>query len=245
MENVPQVRKHDVFRRFVETLEGAGYSVSTDIVKCVDYGIPQARTRLVLLASLLGDVKLRPRDPKRDKRRTVKHVIGRMEKLTDGQVSKSDTLHRTSALSELNRKRMLAASPGGSWRDWDEDLVATCHQGDKGKSFPGVYGRMEWDRPSPTITTQFYGFGSGRFGHPKQHRALSLREGALLQTFPANYKFVKKDEAVHMTSVGRLIGNAVPVRLGQVIGESLTEHVATIAAARKAKARASRRPSQV
>lgn len=238
MENVPQVRKHDVFRRFVETLEGAGYSVSTDIVKCVDYGIPQARTRLVLLASLLGDVKLRPRDPKRDKRRTVKHVIGRMEKLKDGQVSKSDTLHRTSALSELNRKRMLAASPGGSWRDWDEDLVAPCHQGDKGKSFPGVYGRMEWDKPSPTITTQFYGFGSGRFGHPQQHRALSLREGALLQTFPPNYKFAKKDETIHMTTVGRLIGNAVPVRLGQVIGESLAEHVAGTARTRMAKSRA-------
>lgn len=244
MENVPQVRNHEVFDRFVKTLEDSGYAVSTSIVKCADYGIPQARTRLVLLASLLGQIELRARDPKRDKRRTVRQVIGRMEKLSDGQVSQSDALHRTSALSEMNRKRILAASPGGSWRDWDEQLVATCHQGDNGKSFSGVYGRMEWDRPSPTITTQFYGFGSGRFGHPEQHRALSLREGALLQTFPARYRFAKRGDPIHMTTVGRLIGNAVPVRLGQVIGESLSEHVAAIAAVRRAKSRGRRRRSQ-
>lgn len=236
MENVPRVRKHEVFARFVKTLEDNGYSVSTSIVKCVDYGIPQARTRLVLLASLLGEIELRPRDPRRDKKRTVRHAIGHMERVKAGDVSISDPLHRTSALSELNRKRMLAALPGGSWRDWDSGLVAMCHQDDKGKSFPGVYGRMEWDKPAPTITTQFYGFGNGRFGHPEQDRALSLREGAMLQTFPANYRFVKTGGSIHMTAVGRLIGNAVPVRLGQVIGESLTAHVARLAGTRRARA---------
>jgi DNA (cytosine-5)-methyltransferase 1 len=230
MENVPQVRRHEVFQRFVQTLEEAGYSICTSVVDCVDYGIPQARTRLVLLASLLGNIELRPRDPRRDKKRTVRHAIGRMEKLRAGQISQADPLHRTSTLSELNYKRIVAAVPGGSWRDWDEELVAACHQGQKGKSFSGVYGRMEWDKPSPTITTQFYGFGSGRFGHPKQHRALSLREGALLQTFPARYKFVKKNETVHTKTVGRLIGNAVPVRLGHVIGESLAAHVSAMTA---------------
>lgn len=235
MENVPRVRKHEVFARFVQTLEDNGYSVSTSIVKCVDYGIPQARTRLVLLASLLGEIELRPRDPRRDKKRTVRHAIGHMGKVKAGGVSSSDPLHRTSALSELNRKRMRAALPGGSWRDWDSGLVATCHQDNKGKSFPGVYGRMEWDKPAPTITTQFYGFGNGRFGHPEQDRALSLREGAMLQTFPAKYRFVKTGGTIHMTAVGRLIGNAVPVRLGQVIGESLTAHVAGLAGIRKAR----------
>lgn len=234
MENVPQVRRHEVFERFVRTLEGHGYSVSASIVKCAEYGIPQARTRLVLLASLLGEIQLRPRDPKRDRRRTVRHAIGRMEKVGAGCVSESDPLHRTSALSELNRKRMRAALPGGSWRDWESDLVATCHQDDKGKTFPGVYGRMEWDKPSPTITTQFYGFGNGRFGHPEQDRALSLREGAVLQTFPSKYRFVKKGETIHMTTVGRLIGNAVPVKLGQVIGESLAAHVTALGASRNA-----------
>lgn len=225
MENVPQVRKHRVFQNFVETLETAGYSTNVHVVKCDEYGIPQTRTRLVLLASLLGKVELRPRDPKRDKRRTVHSAIGGLERLAAGGISEKDPIHRTSTLNEINFKRMLAATPGGSWRDWDQELVALCHREETGKTFPGVYGRMEWNKPSPTITTQFFGFGNGRFGHPQQNRALSLREGAILQTFPARYKFVKKNETVHMKTVGRLIGNAVPVRLGQIIGESLMQHV--------------------
>ncbi len=225
MENVPQVRKHEVFRNFVETLEGAGYSTSVHVVKCDEYGIPQSRTRLVLLASLLGKVELRARDPRRDKQRTVRSAIGGLERLTAGASSKLDPIHRTSTLSEMNFKRILAATPGGSWRDWDPKLIAPCHKEETGKTFPGVYGRMEWDKPAPTITTQFFGFGNGRFGHPQQNRALSLREGAILQTFPPSYKFVKKNDPVHTKTVGRLIGNAVPVRLGQIIGESLTQHV--------------------
>lgn len=232
MENVPQVCKHEVFQRFVKTLEDAGYSTSTNLVRCNDYGIPQSRTRLVLLASLLGKVELRPRNSRRDKKRTVRDAIGGMERLTAGGISKTDPVHRTSTLSEMNSKRMLAATPGGTWRDWDPDLVAPCHQEETGKTFAGVYGRMEWDKPSPTITTQFFGFGNGRFGHPQQNRALSLREGAILQTFPAKYKFVKKNETVRMKTVGRLIGNAVPVRLGQVIGESLAAHVLATATAK-------------
>lgn len=225
MENVPQVRKHAVFADFVQTLRDNDYEVSVSIVKCEDYGIPQARSRLVLLASRLGKLKLRDRDPKRDKRRTVRSAIESLQALGAGEASEADPIHRTSRLTELNERRIKAARPGGSWRDWDPDLLASCHKTETGQSFPGVYGRMDWDSPAPTITTQFYGFGSGRFGHPEQNRALSLREGAILQTFPPNYQFVKAGERIHMTTVGRLIGNAVPVRLGQVIGESLKSHV--------------------
>ncbi|WP_114472636.1 DNA cytosine methyltransferase [Pseudorhodoferax soli] len=225
MENVPQVRKHAVFAGFVQTLRDNDYQVSVSIVKCEEYGIPQARARLVLLASRLGELKLRDRDPKRDRRRTVRSAIQGMQALGAGEASQHDPIHRTSRLTELNERRIRAARPGGSWRDWDPDLLAPCHKSETGQSFPGVYGRMDWDFPSPTITTQFYGFGSGRFGHPEQDRALSLREGAILQTFPRGYQFVKAGERIHMTTVGRLIGNAVPVRLGQVIGESLMAHV--------------------
>ena len=87
---------------------------------------------------------------------------------------------------------------------------------------------MTWDDPAPTMTTQFYGFGNGRFGHPEQDRALSLREGAILQSFPADYKFVRPGEKVCQKSIGRLIGNAVPVILGEVIGISLQSHLAKL-----------------
>lgn len=230
MENVPQLRKHIVFENFESTLKKAGYWISTEIVRCSDYGIPQSRTRLVLLASLLGEIHLRPRDPKRDRKRSVRHVISHLQRLKAGEASKTDPIHRASKLNKLNMERIKAAKPGGTWREWNKRLVAACHQEDSGKTFPGVYGRMEWDRPAPTITTQFYGFGNGRFGHPKQHRALSLREGALIQTFPARYAFVKKGEPIHMTTIGRLIGNAVPVKLGQVIGESFIQHIKSIKA---------------
>jgi DNA (cytosine-5)-methyltransferase 1 len=86
---------------------------------------------------------------------------------------------------------------------------------------------MEWNRPAPTITTQAYGFGSGRFGHPDQDRAISLREAAILQTFPKDYAFVPAGSTVEMKTIGRLIGNAVPVRLGRVVGRSIIRHLDT------------------
>jgi DNA (cytosine-5)-methyltransferase 1 len=84
---------------------------------------------------------------------------------------------------------------------------------------------MEWDKPGSTITTHCYGVGSGRFGHPEQDRAITLREAALLQTFPEDYQFVRPDEHVQFKPVGRLIGNSVPVALGRAIGESILIHL--------------------
>ncbi|MEH1955437.1 DNA cytosine methyltransferase [Nostoc sp.] len=142
-----------------------------------------------------------------------------------GQASKTDRLHQCSKLSPLNLQRIRASKPGGTWRDWSKDLIAKCHTKTSGKNYSGVYGRMEWDQPSPTITTQCFGFGNGRFGHPEQDRAISLREAALLQTFPADYEFVATDEPVVFAHVGRLIGNAVPVKLGKVIAQSILQHI--------------------
>ena len=115
--------------------------------------------------------------------------------------------------------------PGGTWRDWDKELQLKCHKKSSGKTYPSVYGRMLWDAPSPTITTQFYGYGNGRFGHPSQDRALSLREGAILQSFPRDYKFISSTDILNKHKLGLQIGNAVPVRLGEVIGLSILEHI--------------------
>jgi DNA (cytosine-5)-methyltransferase 1 len=101
-----------------------------------------------------------------------------------------------------------------------------CHKKDSGKTYSGtVYGRMRWDEPSPTMTTQCVGLGNGRFGHPTQNRAISLREAAIFQTFPETYKFVEPDKALVVAKVAKFIGNAVPVRLGSVIGKSIKTHV--------------------
>jgi DNA (cytosine-5)-methyltransferase 1 len=225
MENVPQLRKESVFKKFVSDLRSLGYFVTFECVSCKAYGIPQRRTRLVLFASKYGEVKLVTPTHSAKRQRTVRNAIGALEPINAGEISVRDKLHRASALSSRNLLRIKASKPGGTWRDWSEDLVARCHKADSGETYPGVYGRMEWDLPAPTITTQFHGFGNGRFGHPEQDRAISLREAALLQTFPRYYKFAAPSEPITFDHLGRLIGNAVPVRLGQIIGRSILRHL--------------------
>lgn len=228
MENVPQIRNYndgESFQSFVKGLENEGYNVSWKIVFCPDYGIPQNRKRLVLLASKHGEIHLIPPTHTKDKYISVKEAIGHLPKLKAGTSDKKDTLHKAANLSEINFKRIRASKPGGSWRDWPKELLPECYRRESGKSYGSVYGRMKWNKPSPTITTQFYGYGTGRFGHPTQARALSLREGAILQSFPENYMFLQEDEKIHTTHVARLIGNAVPVKLGEAIGKSITRHL--------------------
>lgn len=125
----------------------------------------------------------------------------------------------------MNAKRIQASKPGGTWKDWPKELVAQCHRADAGRGYSSVYGRMWPDRPAPTITTQFYGFGNGRFGHPSQDRALSLREGAMLQGFPKQYEFVPNYKDISFKNVGRMIGNAVPVPLAKAIARSVSDHL--------------------
>lgn len=226
MENVPQLVKHDIFSSFKDKLIELGYQVTAKVVACAEYGIPQNRRRLVLLGSLFDNtLEIRPRHPRRDRLKTVMQAIGDMPRIQAGETHSEDKLHTSSGLNEINLSRIRSSTPGGSWLDWDEKLIADCHKEESGRTFQSVYGRMEWDKPSPTITTQFYGFGNGRFGHPEQDRALSLREGAILQSFPKRYSFMPPNEKPQTSVIGRLIGNAVPVKLGKVIGESLISHV--------------------
>ncbi len=225
MENVLQLKHHPVFQEFIIQLKKLNYYFESYEVNCLDYGIPQSRKRLVLLASKFGKINLIPATHPTELYQTVRQTIEHLEPLQAGEVSQIDWLHRCSKLSELNLRRISASKPGGTWRDWSKNLIAKCHIKQSGKTYPAVYGRMEWDKPSPTITTQCFGFGNGRFGHPEQNRAISLREAALLQTFPPTYQFVAANQPVSIDLVGRLIGNAVPVKLGQVIAVSILNHI--------------------
>ena len=225
MENVPEIMKHEVFHDFTEGLESLGYHVFWKPVFCPDYGIPQNRTRLVLLASKLGDIELLPPTHKPSKYRTVKDALCGLEPLKAGESSERDFLHKAPKLDPINLERIRNSRPGGSWRDWDRSLRAKCHRRRTGKTYSAVYARMSWDKPSPTITTQFFGFGTGRFGHPTQDRAISLREGALLQTFPKKYRFYDSKSPVFIRKIGAHIGNAVPVKLGTIIGRSIKAHI--------------------
>jgi DNA (cytosine-5)-methyltransferase 1 len=226
MENVPTVAKHEVFHDFVDTLKQLGYKVWFDVVDSSQYGVPQSRRRMVLLASKHGEIKMI--EPTVKKPKTVKQAIGRMRALSAGEAAPRDKLHASSTLSDKNLKRIKVSKPGGTWRDWPKHLVADCHRAESGKTYPGVYGRMEWDKPAPTMTTQCYGFGNGRFGHPDQDRAISLREAAILQSFPRDYSFIQNNCEVRFRDLGRLIGNAVPVDLGRAIARSINGHLASV-----------------
>lgn len=222
MENVPSLLRYKegaVFREFKAILNAAGYPVRATIAKCELFGVPQKRRRLVVVAA--RGRKIGRLMPSENVGMTVKNAIAHLPPVRAGETHPDDPLHAASALSALNLRRIKAAKPGGTWRDWPEDLRAACHLRPTGKTYPGVYARMSWDEPAPTMTTQCFGFGNGRFGHPEQDRAISLREAAILQSFPRDYKFLPRREKPKMKEVGRWIGNAVPVELGRAIGKSI------------------------
>lgn len=221
MENVPPLADQEIFHDFLALLE-TRYSVAFDIIECQSIGLPQTRKRLVLVASRLGPINLIQFGRHRT---TVRDTIFDLPPISAGDIDPSDALHRASRLSPLNLQRIRASRPGGTWRDWPAELKAGCHVRPSGATYPSVYGRMQWDEPAPTITTQAFGFGNGRFGHPEQDRAISLREAAMLQGFPRHYAFAAPNQPIIFSTMGRLIGNAVPVPLGEAIGLMLQDHV--------------------
>lgn len=229
MENVPELagRGRDVFEHFIGTLEGLDYSVDWKIVNCTDYGAPQSRKRLVLLASRLGPIAVpngRYRSPERW--RTVRQAIGRLPPIASGAVHRSDHLHAAALLSPLNMKRVRATPRnGGTKSDWPKRLLLECHQRETGSRYHSIYGRMWWDKPAPTMTTLCNGIGNGRFGHPEQDRAITLREAALLQTFPRHYEFWPREKKINGKAVARMIGNAVPPQLARALGSAILAHV--------------------
>lgn len=225
MENVPELEKHPVYDEFEEALEAEKYHVTAYTVYCPDYGVPQTRERLVLFASKYAKIEIVKPTHTPERYRTVRDAIGRLEPIEAGQTSANDPLHRARRLSELNLRRIRSTPPGGGWKDWGEDLRLDCHKAETGKTYPSVYGRMKWDEPAPTMTTHCGGLGNGRFGHPDQDRAISLREAALFQTFPKGYKLFKPGVKVANKTLSRHIGNAVPVRLGVIIARSIKRHL--------------------
>jgi len=229
MENVrwlANMDKYPSFKNFIDVLEKNNYKYSYKIVDSKKYWIPQNRFRLVLLASKFWDISLIPYTHENNYI-TVKDVIGHLPKIKAWEISKNDTYHRARKLSELNMKR-IKSMPKNGWNliSWDSSLITPCHRKDSWKSYvKNIYARMRWEEPAPTMTTQCIWIWNGRFWHPEQDRWISLREAAIFQTFPDYYKFVSDTEEISTTKVAKQIWNAVPVKLWEVIGISIKEHL--------------------
>lgn len=230
VENVPEVHAEDdvkaPFADFLTLLDRLKYRYVYKVIFAYHYGVPQRRRRLILIASRLGPIDFpKPtHGPKTRKPRlpTVWDYIGSLPPIKAGQTHPSIPNHSAANLSALNLKRIAATPVGGGRKTWPKNLQLRCHKGHSGHS--DVYGRMTKNRPCMALTTRCVSLSNGRFGHPTQNRAISLREAACIQTFPMSFAFHGRQN-----SVARQIGNAVPVALAHVFGKAIARHYRSLA----------------
>ncbi len=223
VENVPGVLKkknESGLTSFIKHLNECGYKVHFKVHNVKDYYVPQSRKRFTLIANRVSGIELEPKQAR--KKRVVKNVIGvenGFPKIQAGTKDNTDFKHTAAGLSQTNLTRIsLVEKDGGNRMGFANipELQLKCFV-DKDDSFLDTFGRLWWEKPAPTITTKFFSVSNGRFVHPEENRALSLREGAVLQSFPINYKFHTET----ISDTARIIGNAVPPEYAKRIGLSI------------------------
>ena len=226
MENVPGLatKGKPIFDTLLKELEVLGYETNWSVLQVADFGVPQRRRRLVMFAGMGFTIPTpepthsRIGKDSKSKWRTVRETIEGMEEPVIFHEAKKRggaqafDWHVVRQLSPANVKRLQCSRPGGNWEDIPEDLRVPCHRGGY-KGFSNVYGRMVWDEPSGTITAGCTTLSKGRFGHPERDRTISLREAALLQTFPPDYRF----ETPHLERACEIVGNALPPLFAEII----------------------------
>lgn len=227
VENVPGVlrrKKESGLEDFINWLEKNKYRVHFKIHNTNDYGVPQTRHRFTLVANRIGNREIFPAKDK-GKKLCVRDVLGEangFSKIAAGTIDETDFKHSVSGINEITLRRIQKVKKDGGDRLGfadDPKLQLKCFVG-KDDAFKDTFGRLWWDKPSPTITTKFNCVSNGRFVHPEEDRALSLREGATLQSFPKNYKFYGNSHSV----IARIIGNAVPPEYAKRIGQAIMEN---------------------
>lgn len=226
VENVPGVlrrKEESGLAAFIDWLEKNKYSVHFEVHNTSDYGVPQNRKRFTLVATRLSEHKIFPK--KSNRKKTVADVLGTengFPKISAGYKDNSEFLHTVPNVAPITLSRIQKVTKNGGNRlsfANDPELQLACFVG-KDNSFKDTFGRLWWHKPSPTITTKFFSVSNGRFVHPDEDRALSLREGATLQSFPKSYKFYGSSHA----AIARQIGNAVPPEYARRIGIAIIEN---------------------
>lgn len=217
MENVPGLAKDKRMQKFQGKLKELGYESELDVINASDYGVPQRRRRMILLATQNGSIRITP--PQKNRRSTVREAITGLPKPGNS----GDMLHDYPENRQEKTMKMISLIPkdGGSRTDLPEEYVLDCHKRNPA-GFKDVYGRMKWDDVAPTITGGCSNPSKGRFLHPEENRTITLREAALLQTFPVDYKFSSKGGK---QKIALQIGNALPPQLIKVHALEIKHHL--------------------
>ena len=199
MENVPGLAKDKRVKMVVAQLEAMGYRCKRDVLDAANYGVPQRRRRFILLAGRRTEI---PFATLARRKRSVREAFRML-----GKRARRDPLHNPVEHRTGKVMRMIRQIPGdgGSRMDLGRGQQLKCHR--KCDGFKDVYGRMAWDRVAPTITGGCFNPSKGRFLHPVRHRTITLREAALLQTFPPGYFFSLRRGK---SAAAQMIGNALP-----------------------------------
>lgn len=227
VENVPGVlrrKEESGLEDFINWLKHAGYTVHFDVHEVSNYGVPQHRRRFTLIANKVTDKEIVP-EKQNGRKLFVKDVLGEQNgfpKVDAGHKDNTSFLHTVAGLTPINKRRLAVTEKNGGTRLCYADnleLAPDCHKNNK-VNFKDTYGRMWWDKPAPTITTKFFSISNGRFAHPEEDRAISLREGAVLQSFPKDYVF----KTASISNTARMIGNAVPPKYAEAIGKAIFQN---------------------
>jgi DNA (cytosine-5)-methyltransferase 1 len=228
LENVPGLIKKGkpYFDKLVDELTDLGYVVNWDVLQVANYGVPQSRRRLVLLAGKGFKIELpEPTHSWNGRKgltpwRTVRDAIGILppaitldEARSMGGPQKFNW-HVVRTMSPKNVERLTKAKAGDTWLRLPKELRPACHQ-QEDTGFGNVYGRLDWEKASVTITGGCTTLSKGRFGHPEELRTISIREAALIQTFPSDYII----ETEYMEKACNIIGNALPCDFAEILAK--------------------------
>jgi DNA (cytosine-5)-methyltransferase 1 len=238
LENVPRIRTRgkELYKEFVGTLKDHGYKISDrslGVLQVANYGVPQNRRRFVLLAGKGFEIPLpspthsRDGNEHRQKWKTLRDVLSQFDagspptlsEAQDQDGPQGENWHVVRDISEKNKERLREAKPGESRKSIPRKLRPDCHEDDDYDGFSNVYGRMTWDQTPVTITSGCTTPSKGRFGHPEELRTISVREAALIQTFPLDYEI----DTPYMKYACQIVGNALPCDFAEVVSEACHE----------------------
>lgn len=230
VENVSSLKSdfnqnNKVLKSFLDKLSANNFILTSKVQNAANYGVPQNRKRLIIFGkkkSHISHPEPTHGENTNNEVKTLEKVIGKLPSIEAGSSHPELKEHLAAKLTKRSLKRLeFQKQPGDGMETWPKELMIPSRRERDYSGHKDVYSRLWWDKPSSTLTTKFFSISNGRFGHPEQNRALSILEGLLIQSFPADYKLFDK----RITAKAKQVGNAVPVKLAEVYAQKIIDDV--------------------